>query len=146
MKKHISVILTIVVVLALFSGCQFYGNRIVGQGKRPTNFLGTIWVSKDPDIWFEVIGEQNGSRELKGYINKNGVLHDINLGINGGGMIIIGPPESGLTGQCEFYTHKLVIEVDKESDTLFNGAYDTIVFERQEEVTQETVLLAKPKP
>lgn len=46
---------------------------------------------------------------------------------------------SGLSGSCAFSSDKLIVTVDKESDTLLNGCYDTLVFVRTSlPDTQET--------
>ncbi len=36
----------------------------------------------------------------------------------------------GLDGSCKFNPDKLIVTVDKESDTLLSGKYETLVFVR----------------
>ena len=124
----------------LCTGChnvlKFHGNYYVGQGSRPTDFPGTKWISEDPDIWFDVIvtNDDTGQRELQGVLNKDGILMNITLFINPNGTIFIFDASTGkgriMTGMCNFYPGKLIVEIDKTAVNIFEGKYDTITFKK----------------
>ncbi len=133
MKKTI-IISYLLVTLITFCGCvfatDFYG------GKRPFDYGEAIWVSESPDAWFIV----NSYEEDERYYRPKGEIvvgnETIKFALSFDRAVTVRfTDEKGnymLVGTCKFGPDKLVITVDKEKDTLFNGQYDTITFVREE--------------
>ena len=128
MKK--TLIACILLILITLGGCtiavDFY------SGKRPYDYGKATWVSESPDAWFIV----NTPEEDENFMFPKG---EIAIGVKtvkftlsfGYGKTASFTDENGdmiLLGMCEFSSEKLIITVDKEKDTLFNGRYDTITF------------------
>lgn len=113
------------------------GNWDAWQGERPIDYPNSCWESTAPAIWFEVPEEENeegdispiGEATIEGRTVGFTMLFDRAIsvffyGSDGEGVI--------LSGTCCFSENELIIEIDKESDTLFQGAYESITFIRSE--------------
>lgn len=132
----------ILLVLITCGGCviatDFYA------GKRPYDYGKATWVCESPDAWFVV----NTQEDDKDYIYPQGEIAIGNKIIKftisfGHGEVASFTDEDDnviLQGTCKFSPEKLIITVDKESDKLFNGQYDTITFVRNAgaETTSQT--------
>ncbi len=122
----------ILLMLITCGGCviatDFYA------GKRPYDYGKATWVCELPDAWFVV----NTPEDDKDYIYPQGEIATDNKNIKftisfGHGEVASFADENDnviLLGTCRFSPEKLIITVDKESDKLFNGQYDTITFVR----------------
>lgn len=120
----------ILLMLITCGGCviatDFYA------GKRPYDYGKATWVCESPDAWFVV----NTCEDDKDYIYPKGEIAIGNKIIKftisfGHGEVASFTDENDnviLQGTCKFSPEKLIITVDKESDKLFNGQYDTITF------------------
>lgn len=131
MRKIIQSSLVMVLILT-FSGCVNLYN-----GRRPADYGPAIWISKNPDIWFEVpiIQDQNDRKEsFAGQISFNDQTIQINVAFNYGNTVFFFKSTSDggmlLNGRCDFGSEKMIVKIDKKSDNLFGGFYDQIVFIR----------------
>ena len=128
--KKLLIISAILLMLMTFGGCviatDFY------SGKRPYDYGEATWVCESPDAWFVV----NASEDDENFIYPTGEIAIGNKIIQftlsfGHGKVACFMDENDdviLLGTCKFSSEKLIITVDKETDTLFNGRYDTITF------------------
>lgn len=132
MKKTI-IISYLLVTLITFCGCvfatDFYG------GERPYDYGEAIWVSESPEAWFYV--NPPGDRFsifLKGefVVGDETIKFTLSFGYSATASFTDEKDRDLLMGTCKYGPDKLVITVDKEKDTLFNGKYDTITFVRKE--------------
>ena len=114
-------------ILITFGGCvDFY------VGKRPYDYGKATWVCESPDAWFIV----NTFEDDEDFIYPKGEISIGNKTIKftlsfGHGKEASFVDENDvviLLGTCKFDSEKLIITVDKKTDTLFNGQYDTITF------------------
>ena len=117
-------------MLIAFSGCviatDFY------SGKRPYDYGEATWVCESPDAWFVV----NTSEVDENFIYPKGEIaigdKTIKFTLSFGyGKVASFTNENDdliLLGTCKFSSEKLIITVDKETDKIFNGRYDTITF------------------
>ena len=127
-------------VLSIFVFCSC--NFDPYYGKRPYDYGASTWVCENPSARFVVNPEDEDYDTPQGeiqlndddipfklifvtqtdqvffVISKRGVSYD--EGYNDGGF----------EGDCVFSPEKFVIKVDKDTDTLFNGQYDELVFLR----------------
>jgi len=109
------------------------------QGERPTDYAPSKWASFTPNIWFEVLASDDDNSKLQASLNGEIVLDDeilkIKLSFDGGKSVFIynAGSEGGLLlkGTCKFNSEKLIVTIDKKSDVIFNGQYDTITFTRK---------------
>lgn len=132
MKKFL-IISCILLILVTFGSCviatDFY------SGKRPYDYGKATWVCESPNAWFIV----NTSEEDENFIYPKGEIAIGNKTIKftlsfGHGKVASFTDENDdaiLLGTCEFSSEKLIITVDKETDTLFNGEIDTLTFIRE---------------
>jgi hypothetical protein len=131
MKK---IILLLIPIICL-SGCNidYYAH------KRPYAYPNTRWVSKNPDIHFE-IGEDEGY-DIVGKIKIDSKTTQIVVSFNHGKTVyFINPDLDGagyfddsviISGYCKFSKTKLIVKVNKEKDTVFFGQYDEFVFTKE---------------
>lgn len=104
------------------------------SGKRPYDYGKATWVCESPDAWFIV----NASEDDEDFIYPKGEITIGNKTIKftlsfGHGKAAAFMDENDdviLLGTCKFSSEKLIITVDKETDTLLDGQYDTITFVR----------------
>lgn len=150
MKKPVkmytaSCVIGLVLMCLLLSACNGFDFRdyIPGmwdphQGERPTDYAPSKWTSKIPEIWFEVLASDDNTSNAQQSLNGEIILDDKTIKIvvcfDGGRSVFIykADAEGGLllNGTCKFNPGELIITVDKETDTLFNGEYETITFVR----------------
>lgn len=117
----------------LFSGCIPY------QGERPTDFGLSEWVSSDPYMWFkvsEITNDPTASEIIpKGQIVLQSKTIEFNVHFDGGSSAwFYTPNEEGtllFIGACKFSPEKLIVKIDKSTDTIFNGKKDEITFVRK---------------
>ncbi len=119
------------------------------HGKRPWDYGSAKWVCEDPKAWVEVDVESEEFDFPKGEVIINDrpikfrlcFIHQTNqvffqITEKTSNSIFYEVPE--FSGECTFAPDKLVIKVDKDSDTVFSGKYDELVFTRNADNTQET--------
>ncbi len=125
------------VLIFILSGCsdQYYG-------KRPYDYGFATWICEDPPAWFAVSPDNEVPPRLNGEVILDGQKIRVDFRfIRGLDDVYIdfldyhvGEGANGyneaLLGHCTFSPEKLVIKVDKDSDRLFNGKYDELVFIR----------------
>ncbi|MBR2353481.1 MAG: hypothetical protein IKA76_03145 [Clostridia bacterium] len=116
-------------------------------GKRPYDYGEAMWVCESPDAWF-IVGPEDDERLIfpEGEITVGDKAIKFTLSF-GYGVTAHFTDENDnviLRGTCKYSPEKLIITVDKESDMLFDGRYDTITFvkkaldqERKETSTTE---------
>lgn len=143
MKKILSGIMAFAIVFML-SGCDilrwipnFGYHPYVGE--RPYNYPPARWISETPDFWFDIpiIDESSDYPDrYKGQLTVDGHSDVIYVAFGYIDQIYFVKESDDklyyLNGNCEFSPEKLVVTVDKETDTLLNGQYDTITFVRCE--------------
>lgn len=133
-----------VLICLLLSSCNGFDFRdyIPGmwdphQGERPTDYAPSKWTSETPNIWFKVLtsADDNSQESLNGGIVLDDKTIKITVSFDGGKSVFIynADSEGGLLlkGTCRFNPEKLIVTVDKETDAILNGQYDTITFVRK---------------
>ena len=140
MKKAISLLMLCVMFMCI-CGCDPY------VGKKPYNYGGSIWICEEPEITYVVEMKYDEAQEMEipetyavaldhdkevffhlGFLSdtvKAREYKDIDSMEFTGNTLF--------TGTCKYSKTKFTIKVDTESDTLFNGKYDELVFVRQED-------------
>lgn len=139
--KKILIGLMSVAIVFILSGCDITGwlpnfgyHPYVGE--RPYDYPAARWKSETPDFWFDTnLSDTDEYMILKGELTYDdnsvevlvdfGFTDDIHIRENKSNAEL-----RGLSGHCKFSPEKLVVTVDKETDTLLNGQYDTITFIR----------------
>lgn len=97
------------------------------RNERPTAFVPSKWVSDEPYIWFNVLADD----DVEGQATVDGKVINIGVHFNGGRGILVFDSEKGgiiLRGYCEFGSDEFIVEVDEESDLLYNFKYPKITF------------------
>ncbi len=124
MKKAISVLF-----LALFlCGCDPYVNV------EPSSYENSVWVCENPHIIYTSDGT------AKATVNDEEIVFRLDFRSSrcGGTKDIQQGNEivkniQVFTGACKYSKTKFIIKVDTETDNLFDGQYDELVFVRQED-------------
>ena len=122
--KKLLIIISMVLLLSC-CGVDFH------SGKRPYDYPSTKWVSEDPEIWFG--GRYDHNHGFDGLLLVDGQSIEINVFFNKGSGVSFTKryeDELGTRGLCKFSPDKLIVKIDKERDTYFNGRYKTITFFR----------------
>ena len=113
-------------------------------GKRPSDYDDAKWVCEEPNIWFEVNSDEEESYYPKGEIvYNNQTIQVVFKFVNQTNRVFINQYSyadayriSGdncvFGGECEFSPEKLIIKIEKDTDTVFNGEYDELVFIRND--------------
>ena len=130
MKKFFTVSCILLVLITL-GGCVFATDFYTG--KRPYDYGEATWVSESPDAWFIVASEEDEDAACpKGAFTTDSETIKFTLSFGHGKVAEFTDEndEAILLGTCEFSPEKLIITVDKKTDTLFDGEYDTITFVR----------------
>ena len=140
----------LVVIIALFlcmtiCGCNqdissklFPGMYDVYSGKRPQDYGTAKWISDNPHILFVIEDAENNEGELwDGEVAMVDKLEKIvvsfePIGTNGISIYSPNLSETLLEGSCKFYSDKVIVSVNKETDQLFDGEFDIITFYRVE--------------
>jgi hypothetical protein len=130
MKKVIIGIVTIAIIMSL-SGC------IYKPGQRPTDYGPALWISEDPDIWFEVLEyDQKRNYQTKGQLTINGNAYSFSAYFNYASSVNFTDTEDYtkryFKGSCIFGPDKLIVKVDPKYDYIFNGSVKEITFIRTE--------------
>ena len=131
MKKLVSLFLVCIVLCSC--------NYDPYNGKRPIDYGDAIWVCESPPVCFEVKTDSPNYDKPQGLVSVDDkemscevwfdpVFNTVFLRVDF---------NHKLEGDAEFSPQKMVVKVDKKSDTLFNGQYDELVFVRQESTTTE---------
>ena len=123
-KKAISVLF-----LALFlCGCDPYVNV------QPSSYENSVWVCDNPYIIYTSDGTAKANINDEEIVfslafrsSRCGGLRDLQQGNE------IVKNVQVFTGACKYSKTKFTIKIDTESDILFNGKYDELVFIRQED-------------
>lgn len=135
MKNFFAVILTLS-ILIYCSGC-------IPGGDRPFYHPYTKWVSNDPNVFFVIesgdedyfYGEMIVDNKVESIIV---LFHHYTTNVSFDKADSYDDNEDGVVtlfrGSCKYSDslEKLVIKIKKESDTVFNGQYDTITFIRED--------------
>ena len=139
--KKIFILFQVLLIVVLESGCSLY------VGEKPYNYGDSIWICEEPKITYVVEMKYDEAQEMEipetyavaldhdkevffhlGFLSdtvKAREYKDIDSMEFTGNTLF--------TGTCKFSETKFTIKVDTESDTLFNGKYDELVFIRQED-------------
>lgn len=141
-------VLSVVLILA-FIGCNFDPY----YGKRPFDYGAATWVCENPSAWFVVNPDVDDYYQPEGEIQLNDETMQFKLFFvpetNLVFFVIIKNSvsnneecyDSGFDGECIFSPEKLVIKVDKDTDTVFDGQYDELVFTLTPTEDEESDLL-----
>ena len=130
--KKTLIISCLLLILITFCGCfittDFY------SGKRPYDYGKATWVCESPDAWFIVNTPEDDERFVypKGEIAVGDKTIKFTLSFGHSNVASFTDKNHNviLRGACKFSPEKLIITVYKETDTIFNGQYDTITFVR----------------
>ena len=129
MKKYIICFMILMFVIILISGCTNFYN-----GKRPVDYGHAKWIAASPDIWFVVTDRDVNHEYLepKGEMTVGNEVLSFTIGFNtaNGGCFKIDDDHMLFAGACEFSPEKLIVKIDKDTDKVFNGEVDEIVFIR----------------
>lgn len=138
----------LVVIITLFcTGCwkPNYDNE-------PSNMPGTRWVSENPDIWFEIPEDRPEDGRYYGELTLGGekVRVKITFGYFAPEIYIVrwdkevetnedeidtGVYETDIPlvkGECDYQSDKCIVTLYADTDTLFNGKYETITFIKEQ--------------
>ena len=131
MKKGFFIILSFFICILLFD-CDMH------SGRRPYNYPPAKWVSKEPEMWFEIDQSDNSANTPKEKIYGCLVLDGQNIEIEvffDRGISVyfnsINDFDSFTRGSCKFHPDKLVVKIDKEMDNFLNGLCKKITFIRE---------------
>ncbi len=107
----------------------FIGNWDPYGDIKPSSFVPSKWISENPNIWFEVLSDD----EIVGQTIYQGKNIDISVNFNRGRSMMIysneieGGPD--FMGFCKFGEEELKVRIqDKDEDKIFQGKYDEIIF------------------
>ncbi len=108
------------------------------QGERPCDYPSARWISEIPDFWFDVESPYEDATkvvEMYGQLVVDEQNIEVVISFDATDGIHIRQKEDRdvtrvLTGHCEFSPEKVIVTVDKETDSLLNGQYETITFVR----------------
>ena len=128
----------LVALCLLLSGCNFdiYG------GKRPFDYGAAQWVCENPSAWFVVNPDDEDYYCPKGEVCVDDKTLQFELiFVTGTDLVFFkiintsaayygGYRDAGFDGECTFSSSEFVITIDKETDTVFGGQYDTLTFTR----------------
>ena len=140
MKKCFVITLPIL-IFVLYSGCDMH------SGKRPPDYHSTIWVSEDPEMWFEIgkfneWGAYTSPEKIFGYLILDGQNIEIEVFFDRGSGVYFNPTsdfDKVTRGRCTFGPDKLVVNIDKERDNFLNGRWEIITFYRISEKLLEII-------
>ena len=140
MKRAIS-LLMLCVMFVCVCGCNW--NPFV---KQPFIYENSVWKCKEPEITYFVKTKYDEEQKTDisddyaiTFIDGKNVVMDFGFLYNTIKVYELSDENSKeftgntlFTGTCKYSKTKFTIKVDTESDTLFNGKYDELVFVRQE--------------
>jgi len=128
MKKVALIIIAIILITAV--GCSLDPYK----GVRPSDLGQAKWTSQNPSAFFKVDAESEDKDTLSGEIVVDGKTLRMELKFQSGsnGVLIIAFDNDKyvgeLHGNCEYTKEKMVVKVNSEVDSLFNGSYKEITF------------------
>ena len=139
-KKAVSLLMLCAMFICT-CGCDPY------VGKRPYDYGDSIWICEEPKITYVVEIKYNDELETdipetyaKTCIDGEELLFDLDfLGSTSHAWEFkdyISKESIGIEyfhGTCKYSKTKFTIKVDKETDKLFDGKYDELVFVRKED-------------
>ena len=130
MKKIILVL--VILSFLLLIGC----NIDPYDGERPFDYGDAEWVCEDPLAYFVIDADSEEYYSPRGEICLDDQLVEFQLiFVHGTDKVFLNVTSrdvSGeLNGECVFSPEKLIIIVNKETDTLFYGKYDELIFTYQ---------------
>lgn len=141
MRKYIHYVVVVFSFLFFLSSCTFDirnfipGNWNPYKGDRPSDQVPSRWVAQEINCWFDVISVTiDGEVEtaIQGEIEYNSVIVPITVRFDPGRNIFVydASGEKGLLfrGPCTFGEDQFVVDVNKESDSLFDGHIQMITF------------------
>ena len=139
--KKIFILFQALIIVVLESGCDPY------VGKKPYNYGSSIWICEEPKITYVIEMKYDESQEMEtpetyavalkhdkevffhlGFLSdtvKAREYKNIDSKEFTGNMLF--------TGTCKYSKTKFTIKIDTETDNLFDGQYDELVFVRQED-------------
>lgn len=130
MKKIALICCLFLLTLSLISCDPYSGQRPYEQGD------GT-WVCNEVPIWFyccEDVAQYPGDADAYGEVILNGEVLQIELlFVHQTNILFVNcldNPEFEFDGECEFSPTQMVVIIDKNTDTMFNGQYDKIIFNK----------------
>lgn len=128
----------------------------IPNGEYPFDYPAAMWVSEEPDIWFEVT-DTTGRRDAKGELTIGDEVYEICVlfGYSNDMTVLNGynadPTDNNnwlFCAKCKFGAEKLIVKIKKDEKfpDIFNGEVDEITFiripiEEYEEVSSESVSL-----
>jgi hypothetical protein len=138
LRKCIAIL--IVLSIICLTSCNFdpYG------GTRPIDYGETCWVCENPPANFTVDPLLEDYYYPEGEIKINNNLLKFKMYfIHGTNEVLVkiideyssaqAPADIvGFDGYCTFSKDKLIIKIDKETDNLFNGKYNELIFVRDQ--------------
>lgn len=124
--------LFLIILSLVLSGCW---NIYAGQ--RPDELGPALWVSENPDIWFEVFDAdpETGYVEPTGQLTYDGTTYSFWVMFDNAKGIVLQRLDNGdtlLLGNCRFSPKKLVVKLMPKGDFIFDGTIQEIVFIRTE--------------
>lgn len=135
--KKIAALLGVLVVILNLIGCNYdpYAD------KRPSDYGDSIWICELPSSWFVVDLSIEDYYDPEGEITVDGVIYRCKLYFihqtNQVCIDVLSPAKSNkkmgeIWGECTFSEKSLIIYINHERDTIYNGKYETISFFRQD--------------
>ena len=127
MKKYFFHFILALILIFMISGCTDFHS-----GKRPIDYGRAKWISESPDIWFIVKDPEPGYSIPKGeMIVEDSVIYFSLSFSNGKDAFFSDDDQEALfSGSCKFSPEKLVVKIYKNTDKVYNGEVDEIVFIR----------------
>ena len=128
----------LIIVISIFLYVFFFVLRSPwNPGRTPPLEPGILWVSNNPNMWFEWVEGVGAIGEIK---NNDEVVEIIVLWGGPAPRLDIyrysgeGPADCLALGSCEFFENKGTIWISEDIANIFNGA-ETITFVRQDRET-----------
>ena len=114
------------------------------SGQRPIDYGDAKWVCTDPSIYFTVDTSLEDASYHFGEIDINGQLfpcrvdfiHQTNqawIDVFESQSLTLDSRIGEIHGACDFSEDSIVVHIDLENTTVFNGRYESITFYRHEE-------------
>jgi len=106
--------------------------------KRPYDYESSVWLSKDPSMFFLVDKESEEFYYPRGELMQGEetiefvffFVAETNILLCKAWKRNAKDEEYSFYSNCEFFPDRLIVKIDKASDTLFGGKYDKLEFIR----------------